>query len=59
MSSIVQCDKCGNLMFSTSAINFDGGETKIYRCSKCGYNYQNGFRFNKLTEQTVKYIRIP
>ena len=53
MSSIVQCNKCGNIMFGSN-----GGETTLYRCPKCGYNYLTGLRFNKLTEQYVKYIKM-
>lgn len=56
MSSIVQCDKCGNIMFGS---NLDGRETTLFRCPNCGYNYLTGLRFNKLTEQFVKYIKIP
>ena len=59
MTSIVQCDKCGNLMFGSQPNNLDGRETTFYRCPKCGYNYLAGLRVNKLTEETVKYIRIP
>ena len=53
MSSIIQCDKCGNLMKI-----FDGGENTLYRCPKCGYSYLAGFRFNKLTEQNVKFVKV-
>ena len=56
MSSIVQCDKCGNIMFGS---NLAGRETTLFRCPKCGYIYLTGLRFNKLTEQYVKYIKIP
>lgn len=58
MSGIVQCDKCGNIMFGSNGKNFDDRETRFYRCPKCGYNYLTGFRFNKITEQNVKFIRI-
>ena len=59
MSNIVQCDKCGNIMFGTHASNLDGRETTLYRCPMCGYNYSTGFRFNKLTEKYVKFVKMP
>lgn len=31
--------------------------TQFY-CSKCGYRYEVGFRYNSLIEKHVKYIRF-
>ncbi|MFX1504312.1 MAG: hypothetical protein ACFFDH_25350 [Promethearchaeota archaeon] len=29
-----------------------------YHCSKCGYYYESGIRYNKLIKQHVKYVRF-
>ncbi len=58
MSEIILCDKCGESMDCSSSNISDKKEAKIYKCLNCGYNYELGFRFNKLIKQFVKYIRV-
>ncbi|MFW9939333.1 MAG: hypothetical protein ACFFD5_16950 [Candidatus Thorarchaeota archaeon] len=30
----------------------------LYYCSKCGYKYETGFRYNSLINQHIKYVRF-
>ena len=53
-----KCDKCGDLMNQDIIEREDCLECTQYRCSKCGYCYESGFRYNRLIKQTVKYVKF-
>ncbi|MFX1420565.1 MAG: hypothetical protein ACFE9N_16835 [Promethearchaeota archaeon] len=36
----------------------DSSECIKYFCSKCGYCYESGFRYNRIIKQHVKYVRF-
>jgi len=58
MVELILCDKCGESMSCLSSNISDEREAVIYKCSKCGYKYELGLRFNKLIKQFIKYIRV-
>ena len=58
MLTSTKCDKCGDLMNDSTINREDSLECTKYRCFKCGYSYESGFRYNKLIKQKVKYVRF-
>ncbi|MFX1500184.1 MAG: hypothetical protein ACFFDH_04375 [Promethearchaeota archaeon] len=36
----------------------DNKESIQHYCSKCGFKYESGFRYNSLIKQYIRYIRF-
>ncbi len=58
MISSTKCDKCGDLMRDNIINRENCINCTQYQCSKCGYKYEIGFRYNNLTKQHIKYVRF-
>ncbi|MFX0002084.1 MAG: hypothetical protein ACFE9C_13625 [Candidatus Hodarchaeota archaeon] len=58
MLSSTICDKCGYLMNYNVKHQESCLDCTQFYCSKCGYRYEVGFRYNSLIEKHVKYIRF-
>lgn len=58
MVKAISCDKCGSTMVGKRLDRSDESKITIFSCSRCGYNFESGFRFNKLINQYVKYIKF-
>jgi DNA-directed RNA polymerase subunit M/transcription elongation factor TFIIS len=58
MLSKGNCEKCGNALLRNNSLRSDGGKLTLHQCSKCGYCYESGLRYNTLIKQYVKYIRL-
>ncbi|MFX1317316.1 MAG: hypothetical protein ACFE9T_15745 [Promethearchaeota archaeon] len=52
------CEKCNSVMSDTYLTHLDGTTYILHCCFECGYHYESGFRYNKLTKQFVKYVRF-
>ena len=52
------CDKCGNIMSEVQLKRSDEEKITNYCCVQCGYNYEEGFRFNNVLKQFVKYLKV-
>ena len=58
MLTRIYCDNCGHTMKGDTIYKKDYKECTQHYCSKCGFNYEMGFRYNILTKQYIKYIRF-
>ena len=58
MLKSTNCDKCGHFMKDKAIYKEDVKMCTHHYCSKCGFNYESGFRHNILTKQYIKYIRF-
>ncbi|MFX1364209.1 MAG: hypothetical protein ACFFCE_04065 [Promethearchaeota archaeon] len=58
MLKSIYCDKCGHLMKDDVLFKEDNKECIQYYCSKCGFKYESGFRYNSLIKQYIRYIRF-
>ncbi|MFW9988238.1 MAG: hypothetical protein ACFFC3_06245 [Candidatus Odinarchaeota archaeon] len=54
----IYCDKCGHPMKGDVIYKEDNKDCTHYYCSKCGFNYESGFRYNALMKQYIKYIHF-
>ncbi|MFX1411552.1 MAG: hypothetical protein ACFFA6_14465 [Promethearchaeota archaeon] len=45
-------------MSNTYLTHLDGTTYTLHCCFECGYHYESGFRYNKLTKQFVEYIKF-
>lgn len=58
MLSNIKCDICGDFL-NANFINREGcSECTQHYCSKCGYQYETGFRYNLLIKQFIRYVRF-
>lgn len=54
----MKCEKCGDLMNDNIIHRENCLECTQHHCSKCGYKYETGFRYNSLIKQHIKYVRF-
>jgi len=52
------CDKCGDHMMDNVINRQYCLESIQHHCSRCGYHYESGFRYNTLTKQYIRYVRF-
>ncbi len=58
MLSSIKCNKCGDFM-NDDIINREGySDCTLHYCSKCGYHYETGFRYNELIKRFIRYIKF-
>ncbi|MFW9826654.1 MAG: hypothetical protein ACFFEY_03430 [Candidatus Thorarchaeota archaeon] len=57
MSANTKCDKCGCQMTNIPIKKLNKTNCIHHLCSKCGHSYETGLRYNRITDQNIKYIR--
>jgi predicted amidophosphoribosyltransferase len=57
-SKVILCDKCGTEMQQNHCEGSFGINANLFRCPKCNYQYEIGFRYNPFINQFVKYYKF-
>jgi uncharacterized protein with PIN domain len=54
---IVKCDRCGEPMEQERCEGTFGIRATIFKCPKCRYQYEIGYRYNPFAREYVKYYK--